>query len=262
MPLWTPPTFPQSSYEAFATVTASAVAHTKGTWAELESSAPESFGFWIRISGTATAATNTAMLLDIGLGAALSEAVLVPDINAGASAGLLGRAFFIPMYVPAGVRMAARCQAVIGSDTVSVHVTWMLNPPFPGHVFSKCTAYGVTAASSRGTSATPGDGAWGAWSQLAATTSRDHLAWYALVGQQGDTTLNGLPGYVKLGGGPATEKDLAAYWLFFDETNESMSASFPSLPIYAPLPSGTRLTAALLYYGGTEARDVIAYAFD
>lgn len=100
---------------AGVTVTSNASAHTKGAWAEISSSSPRDFrGFWVSTMDTASPPIgNMFMLIDIGIGAAGSEIVIIPDlfyryINTSG----FGFSFrYFPVPIKAGTRIAARMQA-------------------------------------------------------------------------------------------------------------------------------------------------------
>ena len=104
---------------ADATLTASGTAHTKGSWTQIIASAPFDIGMlWITADDNHAASTNTSMLLDIGIGAASSEVVLLPDILAGHSTLSASQGFMVPIFIPQGTRISGRIQAAITSDTL------------------------------------------------------------------------------------------------------------------------------------------------
>jgi hypothetical protein len=170
-------TVPSTSTTSSAgvTVTASATAHTKGGWSQLvANTGARSLGILIALDNTAVANTATSMLLDIGIGGAGSEQVLIPDLAAGY---VLGEAvsntfcaYFFPLFIPAGSRLAARCQAQIASDTVACRIHLFQRPTGAGWVGTRVTAYGVDAANSRGTVVSAGNNSYGTAGQLAAST--------------------------------------------------------------------------------------------
>lgn len=89
-----------------------AVANTKGAWTELTSSAPfQSSGILLTIQPNANYVANTASLFDIGIGAAGSEQILLPDIAYNTTGYGWSYRYFLPLAIPAGVRVAARAQS-------------------------------------------------------------------------------------------------------------------------------------------------------
>lgn len=102
-----------------------ATINTKGAWSEIVASAVRdhhallvAFGCQINAGrGTAT------YLFDIGIGAAGSEVVAIPDlpVHQGAGPAMFPRSPEpIAVGIPAGSRIAARCQASVASVTVDV----------------------------------------------------------------------------------------------------------------------------------------------
>ena len=113
------------------TITAHATPHTKGSWVSVVASAPFDVT-WLGVTtsdSTHVSATNTGQLLDIGVGAAASELVLIANIPSGFSAltvltgsgGSKGIAWF-PVEIPSGTNISARMQAVITVDTCDVRL--------------------------------------------------------------------------------------------------------------------------------------------
>lgn len=155
------------------TVTASASANTKGAWAEIiATTICDCKGFWVQMG-----AQNTAKeyLVDLGIGAAGSEIVLVSDILFGSlapSTRATAQCFFIPISIPAGTRISCRCQCATGSATLSVGVI-SLGPGFmPSNSLGKCETYGAVEATSLGSTVDPGTSAntKGAYTQMTAAT--------------------------------------------------------------------------------------------
>jgi len=104
-----------------ATVTADATPHTKGAWTEIiASNAVETSALYFYVSGVSVSATNTAMLLDIGIGNAGVETVIASNIAIG---GSFSNHFVLPLRIAAATRIAARVQALIPSDTATVEIS-------------------------------------------------------------------------------------------------------------------------------------------
>jgi hypothetical protein len=130
-PPYSPPNYEPagfgSSGNAFTvgtTVTAASSASSKGSWTQLIASTTNpvvGILVLLEVSSTAT------FLIDIGTGASGSEVVLIPDIYAyfGSSAGPMSAAIFFPVQVPAGTRIAARCQSGTASSAIYVALSLM-----------------------------------------------------------------------------------------------------------------------------------------
>ncbi len=243
--------------------TGHASTNTKGSWTQVNASLPfDSYGFWIAIAGTATAATLTDVLLDIGIGAASSEIVLVPDLLAGwiGTPTQSLRTLWIPLFIPKGTRVAVRCQAQIGADTVDVMFFFRGGrPDMRGEVFSGCHAYGVTSSgASTGTAHTPGiTGAESSWASLGSTLSRDYGAAMLLVQGGTATTMTAVAYHWELGISSVT----LAEWYFMGNTGEYLNGPMPPEAASLSLPSGAQLQVRAEGSGASIAHDVAAYCF-
>lgn len=149
------------------------VANTKGSWAVVSAATPwEAHGIYVGLTIKSAAADA---LVDIGLGTAANEFVLIPNLYwTGGSSSSYNKGFWIPVNIPAGVRLAVRAQSATASLTGLCSITLfeqaMLGLPSVGRV----TALGAITATSLGTAlGAPGAGAWGAWTQIAATAGEN-----------------------------------------------------------------------------------------
>lgn len=154
-------------------VTSSATANTKGAYAQLMASTTfDSAAIMLDVN---TNFGDTNYLLDIAVGAAGSEQILIPNIALAFNVGM-ALSVLLPLAVPAGVRIAARCQDNFGSSTVRLSgqlfsSSFLNTPPF-----HSATAYGAVLTTSAGTIADAGAVAntKGAWAQLTASTTQSH----------------------------------------------------------------------------------------
>lgn len=228
--------------------TASSTAHTKGAWVELISSANEDvYGMSIHVTEVGIAATATALLLDIGAGAAAAERVIIPNLNcwgAGAVAGTASTSkfWYFPIFVAAGERIACRCQAVTVSDTASVAI-W-LHPGCNGWGMDVPTAYtdlGSVTASSRGTSVTPASGSFGSWTTILDPITEDYNWWHIGYDALADTTIvTGGTALVELGfGDTSAAVTTMGSWEFVCSTGEFISGPVPNIPLFYPLNADT-----------------------
>lgn len=153
--------------------TAHASAHTKGNYSELVAATlfPASA---IMITFTYSEAPYI-FLVDIAVGAAGFEQVIVPDLAYGSSsAGLhVGARYFFPISIPSGSRIAMRCQASTGGKYVrgGIHLFAGGFAQPRGSQVVEC--YGL-AGSTRGTSIDPGGtiNTKGTYSQITASLNR------------------------------------------------------------------------------------------
>lgn len=148
-------------------VTAGSPAHTKGAWAQLvAATSHEAHGVYVGIPQTGI----NQSLFDLGIGGAGSEKVLVPNM-------LLVRAglgLYLPVSVPAGVRLAMRSQANFAATVRAVQVKLLAGGfgQLLGMPSSRVTDYGVNLAATRGVLLqTSTNNTKTAWVELTASTT-------------------------------------------------------------------------------------------
>lgn len=259
------------SLPPFVTATGSGTAHTKGSWAELVAATSNEWSaFTLLIQPTMTNATNTATLLDIGLGGSGSERVVVADLPVGYLNTLTGAPStayprMVPLRVPAGERVAVRCQSAVTSKTVTLAVVGHYGRGLdadPSPAFA--TTYGTVSATSLGVTV-PGHvssaNSYGAWTEIvSATTAPIHSL---LVGVQGNgtATMQGRSWDLMLGlGASSSEVEFGHHFNFGGNTNEGLSY-LRDLGIARPItglniPTGTRIAAALACDATSTPRDL------
>jgi len=249
---------------AGTTVTASATAHTVGTYASLiDPTTLVSYGVFLRMKNVAQPVTDTSMLLnlayeDTGGGA---QTIVAPNVDAGAAtaqAGDQGKLHFFPVLIPTNKRVSAGAQAVIGGDTVTVAVWLAQDPPnVPDPLPTVFTSYGADTANSRGTSVTPGSGAFGTWTEIG-TTSAAHTQWTLGYDPLSDVTVNTADIVVEIGAGPNVGA-VTTIGTFGMSTGsaEVVSGPFPLL-VYAEVPITTKVWARIAA-ADVEPRGIIIY---
>lgn len=155
-----------------ATITASGSANTKGSYTQIAASLARSCaGVMLQILGN----SGAYVLLDLAIGGAGSEVVVVPNLHGSISLSSNGNSsIFIPLYLPAGTRVAARCQAGVGASTVRVKALFMTDT-FIGlqQQASRYQDWGANLAASQGTSVVSSGSVdtKGAWVQLIAASA-------------------------------------------------------------------------------------------
>lgn len=242
--------------------------HTKeATYTELiASTAFDTYFVVITFNNSAAGASNSNNLVDLAIGAAGSEEIIIANLLAGFTTNTVtpggGRSYLFPLFIPSGSRLAATSQSALVSGTVVMQVELLGGPRMPVWAGSQVITYGITTASSRGVLRTPGSsGAEGAWGEIAAATSQDHEA--LVLGAQGtntDTnmTTNGILWDVGIGAA-AAEEAIAENLPYMTHSSETTGQQRPWLPIYLPIPSGTRLSVRGSASGTAEAIDCALY---
>lgn len=147
--------------------------NAKGAWAALITSTSfDASGIYLTIS---TGFQDTRYLIDIGIGPSTSEVVVVSNLLVGVATGIC-LPVFIPISIPAGSRISARCQDNFGASTayISANIVaggWINPPPF-----NSVTDYGTNTSTSGGTTVDAGATAntKGSYAQLTASTTYAH----------------------------------------------------------------------------------------
>lgn len=147
--------------------------YAKGSWAELI--AATAFQADALIVWAAMAGNQRTGLVDIGIGGAGSEQVVVPNLTVSRAFDAAAEGLFtavLPVRVPAGSRVAA-CLATAGVDSGYAGVTLIGAGPGVPSGFQRATDYGTNAGAASGTSVDAGASAntKGSWVQLVASTT-------------------------------------------------------------------------------------------
>jgi len=247
--------------------TTGAGSSTKGTAVQLiAATAFDAFHVRILASNYGLSATTARGCLDILIGAATEE-VLIPNLLMGfcggsgvTTGGPLTWDF--PLFIPAGSRLAAQVAGDRLSTAMRVGIQlWGGVSEAPWRTGGRVTTYGIGTVPA-GTTVTSGaSGAEGAFIQIVASTTDDHFAFVpSFQPPSGDTTLT--PGkhfYMDIGIGAATEEILGGSpnqcpWIYTYSTDELCGGPWGgSMPIFADVPSGTRLAARLSASGALDA---------
>lgn len=260
---------PASTALGFVTVTGDAATHTKGAWTELiaATTGPGSL-VMVHVASTATASAATSVLIDIGIGAAASEIVLIPDIGCGYTTGTTlspGRHWTFPVYVPSGARLSARLQSLVASKTALVAIDVFGGEPVEGSTaYATVDAYGVSAANSRGAILTSGAAnTKGSWAVVAASTTFPIRALAIAVQGGGSASLFARSHLIDIGVGAAASEVVVVNDLWYaDNSSEFIYDMEPANLVFrdTPIPAGTRLVARQACSSATDATcDIIVY---
>lgn len=171
-----------ASISTQTTVTTSGSNHTKGSWVELEASTDYAvYGFYLIVDATARAANQQRILLDVGIGGAGSEQVLVPNLMFS-TGDIVDRAqgghyIYVPMHIPVGTRVSARTQVnASASKTARVAIIFNYSGENLLPIFQGCDTLGITTGSTSGVQVTSGSGgSYGSYTTIV-TTSREYSA--------------------------------------------------------------------------------------
>lgn len=221
---------------------AGGTANTKGAWSQIvASTAADCSIVCVQTFGLKSTTTVNGISVDIGVGAAGSEKVLIPDLlhwyNAVVNNFIVVNSVVFPLNIPSGTRIAARAQADLATPGTTLQCNVILFDPGFG-VPEGCAgvdAIGFVAATTTGTAVTPGaSGAKGSYAQLVASTARDYCGFF-LSEFQGVNA-----GYRTLDiaiGAAASEQIIIPDIFSF---NPWFTSFLPYYPV--PVPSGVRLS--------------------
>lgn len=172
---------PQRFESVFATASSSrpgalanhANANTKGIWTEIDAATAFPVGGFMLSALVANAALADDHLIDVGVGAAASEVVILANVHhsAGSTLSPLETTNF-PLALPQGVRIAMRKQSTTAAAAVFPSIL-LYSAGMAGSLYAADT-YGANTADSGGVSVDPGAMAntKGSYSEITAATTR------------------------------------------------------------------------------------------
>lgn len=249
-------------------ITAAGSANTKGSYTELiASTAFHAHGITVNINNPTVSVSGDDFLIDIGIGAATEE-VLISNLHFGHHANAqIAHTVYVPISVPAGSRLSARCQCETLSATVDVSLVLHGGGFIQPNALNRCTTYGANTADSGGVSVDPGavNHTKGAYSEVTASTTNPIKFLIIGFANQSNGVRGTLRSLVDIGIGAATEEVLIPNMLIgLEGTTDSVSPKYIGYP--CNIPAGSRLTCrsqASDTIDATDRRfDVILYGVD
>jgi hypothetical protein len=240
-------------------ITAAGTSHTLGSKTELiAATAFDAHRIRIWLANTKTAATQTDQLLNIYVGAASSEQVLIPNLLAGYAWDFASanppRSYEFPLFIPSGTRLSADLQALITDDTCEVVVELFGGGQPQGWVGKRVECVGAVTASSQGTSVTPGGASEGSFTDIGATSNEWRYVLPQIQGSMNTGTGNTAVAVDIGAGGVALEEEF-----LFSTTSNETSSNFSPLGRYRVIPSGTTLQLRAQASGTPQALDMTIY---
>jgi hypothetical protein len=232
-----------------ASLTTGATAATKGAWVEMiaastfDSAWVEVYLFDIAAGGVASQAA-----LDIGIGAAAAETVLIADLLAGYAGGGGSQSggwknWAFPLRIPTGSRLSARLASVRTATTEARAAIILFEGESiePQETDRIVTTYGMGTVPN-GTAITPGaSGAEGAWTEIVSATTRAHFAFMPSFQITGDTALASRGFMVDIGIGAGGAEVEIGRWHYQSSDAEYMGGPLPNRPAIVHVPAGVRL---------------------
>jgi hypothetical protein len=224
-------------------VTASGSTHTKGSYAELVA-AMTFHATCVRVI-ISPGTSHTGYLVDLAAGAAGSEQVIASNLLMESRIGTVA-VYELPIHLPAGARLAARCQSATSAGVCYVSAV-LSSAPWGVHVpLSRVLTLGANTATSLATlSLDPGAAAntKGAWGQVVASTDVPIRALIPVV-LNGNAAYSDADWLIDIGVGAAAAEVVLVPNL---PAGSSAAADLvtPSTwpPIPVDVPAGTRIAA-------------------
>lgn len=154
-------------------ISASGTPNTKGSYGTPHFTATTFPAAWVLVTLLRTQGAD--VLVDIAVGGAGAEQVVIADIPSSSNVTTSPTAanYLFPLFIPAGSRIASRCQAPSGTLSIDVQVT-LFAPMLGGERgLGQVETCGAVTATSLGTSVDPGGTAntKGSWSPLISATT-------------------------------------------------------------------------------------------
>jgi len=226
----------------YTTVASSATANTKGAWVELiASTSADANALTVWAMNYLINGQNPATLIDIGIGAAGAETVLVGDVGVGGAGQFFTRpggvAFTVPISIAAGTRISMRSQSnyagLSGNAIVAVH-QWGDLASVPASV----DVIGTDTSDS--TAFVPTVGSFG---EIVASTSQDYDAFIMVISINGPHGSNTRDLFGELAvGASGSEQTIIKQRFLTASSGEQLSMFNPWVrTVWYPTPAGSRL---------------------
>lgn len=244
-------------------LTASATPHAKGAYGVLSAATPHDvYEIELAFSGSAASNTRTDMMFDLAIGPAGQETVIVPEYLIGWKPAITTGPFrlVLPLFIPKGTRVAMRIQALIASDVIDVLAFFRgAGSGLPPQTYRRADAFGTNAASSTGTSHTPGNsGVESTAANVGGVLTRTYSG--VMLGVNGTLAITAQTAiayhWELLLGGVAI-----AEWYVRGHTTEEVQGPIPSVVRKVIIPAGSQLQVRAEASGTAQTFDVAFYCF-
>ncbi len=238
----------------------SGAANTKGSWTQLiASTAYEAAALVLQLIGFASTVRRNA--IDIGIGGAGSEKILVPDLFINGGNNAVGFVW-IPMNVPKGSRISMRFQNTTASEAIRASILLMASAATGLPPFYRATTYGFTSGTTRGQLVDAGAsaGTKGAYTQIDGAIANPIKMFYLMVAlgsTPGASDIRAL-GDIAIGAG-GSEKIIGADFLWNHSGSNGVEPNGgPIGPFFYSIAAGTRIAVR----AASNTTDTGARTFD
>lgn len=232
-------------------IAANASANTLGSWVQLIASTSAD-AEWCDVNVTGFNNVGPDAALDLGIGSAGNEVAFANQLGLHFSdaIGAAGISFVIPCSIPAGSRVAARCQVNHINDGVVVSIILYSSGIGSNASYAGVDSFGFNSGTTLGTAVDAGAVAntKGSYAQLTASTARDYAGVFFCIDTQAQTTGPGSPEFlVDIAiGGAGSETVIIPNYAVTKLFGTGLAGMVPNktATIYVPIPAGTRIAAA------------------
>ncbi len=219
------------------TLTAGSGAGTKGSWVQLISSTASDTTL---VEMMSAASPGDQFQIDIGVGAAGSEKTIVSNFLCKDAAYENPSAVLLPLDIPSGTRIAARCASSSGSNSCTLNLI-LFDGSFLEDGIQGYDDIGLAYANQQDVTCTTANSK-SAWVQLISSTTRDY---YGLV-LMGSPYNGGSDNLVDAGiGASGSEVTIIPNCRFITGSSNEVVQSAMSGLIPIHIPSGTRVAIRL-----------------
>ena len=258
-----------------ADITSSGSANTKGSYTEVIASTPYATRYLHIEVGVAFGNSDVTMI-DIATGAAASEVIIINNLYVGRLIDKQVAQVLIPLFIPAGTRLSARCQSTGTSKAVNVRVHCIDGGMYTPQPLAQVITYAANTADTSGAQVDPGAAVntKGSWVELSSSCSAVKALFLA-VGQTaafaaGTETITAR---LDIGIGAAGSELVLIPDLLFgagadSSTSPNLTAAYSpqfSAVIPCTIPAGTRIAvraSSTSVQATNRLIDVVAYGIN
>lgn len=220
------------------------------------------------ITNQSTGGTHASQMLHIladpAGGASWAEIIsgLLVSANksaSGDSRAITGYAF--PVYIKAGTSLGAYGRTShTATKEIRVSISVMGNPSRPDQWWcgSKVESVGTTPVSARGTTVTPGTGAYGSWTSIGSTTSYNYGYIQPGYGGEASASMGAQSNLLQIGYGD-TKLPGSPTWYLGGVNYEVGSVDRHSMPVWCDIPAGTQMQARAWRSIATDTLEISLY---
>lgn len=237
-----------SSTVSSLSVTSGGSANTKGSWTEIVASTSVDT-VCMTMNTTASIGSNgvdTRCLVDIGIGAAGAETVVIPNIAVGNKSSSAAGWMF-PIFIPKGTRVAFRSQHAQASTANTFRFRFGKVTPQGVMPAPYCVNIGANTATSSGVVSTWGGATHtkGSWVELTSAVPERLSGLQVCLDYNGTTAGANASALVDIAVGAAGSETVVVSNLFYVSTTSELLDHFGGGLAYIPveIPAGERLAA-------------------